>query len=318
MENWGKEHYGRALSCYGCDRGCYANFATGDQFIGAGNMCVDQYYGLAEDKKLHGKVTDASVAANTWMQRYGINAYELATGMAMHSSPKNQAFRQGMSWLHSLHQRGILGKGAKFESDLDFSQVGTKEFAIELLRKIAYREGIGDDLAEGIVRAAAKWGVLEQDLMSGLLPEIYWLGEVHWGVQVWWAYSSLFQSRDINRHMLSPILQGPKVGEPSKISPEVRAKRLAEVAPPWNDELLADLSENGIYTVHMARLVAWSTHYSKIYADSLMLCDFNTPLWFYAVATGWKGITPEYEQRVLNAVTGQARTKYERHESDNQ
>ncbi len=304
--NWGTENYGRALSCYGCDRGCFANFDTGGKFIGAGNMCVDQYYAQAEDVALHGKITDASVESDTWMQRYGINAYELATGMATHSSKRSKEFRQGVSWLHSLHQRGILGNGAefKFQSDLDFSQVGTKEFHLELLRKIAYREGIGDDLAEGIVRAAKKWGVLESDLVSGLLPMIYWVGEVHWGVQPWWAYSSIFQSRDINRHMLSEILHGPKIGAEASIPAEVRAKRLAEIAGPWYDELTGDSSEDGVYSIHMAHLVAWSTRYAKMYEDSIMLCDFNTPLLFDDGAPDGKGITPEYETRFFNAITG--------------
>ena len=306
--NWGTENYGRALSCYGCDRGCYANFDTGGKFIGAGNMCVDQYYSQQEDMNLHGgKITDVNVEATTWMQRYGINAYELATGMALLSSPKSMEFRQNMSWLQSLHERGILGdvsKGAKFESDLDFSQVGTKEFHVGLLRKIAYREGIGDDLAEGIVRAAKKWGVLESDLLSGLLPMIYWEGEVHWGTQVWWAYASIFQARDINRHMLTGILHGPKIGANASIPAEVRAERLAEIAGPWHDELTGDLSENGVYSIHMAHLVAWSTRYSKMYEDSSMLCDFNTPLLFEAGAVDGKGMTPEYETRFFNAITG--------------
>jgi len=304
--NWGAEHFGRALNCYGCDRGCYANFDTGSEVLGAGSMCVDQYFNQQEDMdRNNGKITDATLVANTMMQRYGINAYELATGMSLKSSPHSKEVRGGVSWLHSLYKRGIIGKGKKVETDLDFSKVGTKEFAVELLRRIAYREEIGDDLAEGIVRAAAKWGVLESDLMSGLLPMIYAVGEVHWGAEVWWAYASLFQCRDINAHILFSILHGGKIGSTPRRPVAVRAKRLAELAPPWNDELMIDLSENGIYSVHMARLVAWASRYTKFYRDSAMMCCQNPmPKYFEDGTPDGKGISPEYETRFFNAVTG--------------
>ncbi len=301
--NWGTENFGRALNCYGCDRGCGQNPDT-EISMGVQNICVDCYFNYAEDRARNdGNATEATVVPTTYLQRWGVNAYELATGMALHSSAYTQEIKGGVSWLHSLYNRGILGPGKQVECDLDFSQVGTKEFAMELLRRIAYREEIGDDLAEGITRAAAKWGVLEEDLASGLLPQIYWLGEVHWGVQVWWAYASLFQVRDCNRHFLSEILRGGTVERPTATPAEVRAQRLAELVPPY-DPTAANLSEEGVYSEGMAHLVAWAQRYSKMYCDSAMMCDWNMPLWFNADTPDGKGLSPEYETRFFNDVTG--------------
>jgi aldehyde:ferredoxin oxidoreductase len=60
-----------------------------------------------------------------------------------------------VSWAMECYQRGILTK-----DDFDGLEPewGNHEAVTELIRKIAYREGIGDLLAEGSRRAAAKVG----------------------------------------------------------------------------------------------------------------------------------------------------------------
>jgi len=60
-----------------------------------------------------------------------------------------------VSWAMECYERGILTK-----EDFDGLEpyFGNDEAAVELIRKIAYREGIGDLLAEGTKRAAAKVG----------------------------------------------------------------------------------------------------------------------------------------------------------------
>jgi len=60
----------------------------------------------------------------------------------------------------------------------------------------------GKDVAGGIVRAAKKWGRLEQDLKSGLLWFPYWGLPVHKEsrAQVYWGYGTILGDRDINEH----------------------------------------------------------------------------------------------------------------------
>lgn len=60
-----------------------------------------------------------------------------------------------VAWLMELYQRGIISK-----KDVDGLELtwGNQEATLELLRKMAYREGIGDILAQGWEKAAEKFG----------------------------------------------------------------------------------------------------------------------------------------------------------------
>ena len=68
--------------------------------------------------------------------------------------------------------------------------------------RIAYRREIGDDLAEGIARAAQKWGRWDEDTSSGLLARPNWGYCEHNEprAEVEWSYGSIFSERDINEH----------------------------------------------------------------------------------------------------------------------
>jgi hypothetical protein len=41
----------------------------------------------------------------------------------------------------------------------------------------------------GQVRCAEKWGILNDEMMSGRMNMIYWAGETHWGIYPVWAYA---------------------------------------------------------------------------------------------------------------------------------
>jgi len=311
---WGNAHAGRPLGgCLACGRACNSNYETDQSFEMAGteSHCVGSYWNSNQsfdraffirdilgtpkgpeeelwpgydywDNKPKYDLKVDSALANSWINRYGINSYDMGTG--------------GLGWLLSLYQRGYLGKGKRINSDLDFSKFGSAGFANEILRRVAYREEIGDDLAEGNVRAAAKWGVLEEDLMNGVLPSIYWCGESHWGVQVDWAYESLFDTRDVNMHTLSSILNPS-----STRSPEVRAKEFARMAAPWHDISGVDRSENGLYSLGMARCVAWHRRECLFYCDSANYCEQQSPQLFLE---GDSPTSHELENRFIKAVTG--------------
>jgi len=197
-------------------------------------------------------------------------------------------------WLESLHKRGIPGSGKHVSAGLDFNKLGTEEFARDYLGKIARREEIGDDLAEGWVRAAAKWGVLEEDLKAGLITAIHWgIGDQHWTNNIEWAYSSLFDSRDCNAH---DIVYGRTLEE--------TAARYAELAPPWHDPLMLDQSKTGVYSLHCARLVAWNSRYANV-KGSVPWCDWFPGDIFNSLTEDGKGLSPEMEERCYHAVTGE-------------
>ena len=293
--------------CQSCDRACIANMDTGlRSTAGTGTMCVETYFNTMNDRSRMAAVAgwlgykeDTPVMPPTgttwgmtepiaWMQRYGINAYDLAPG--------------GQAWLKSLYARGYLGQGKKIQTNMDFSKVGREDgaFAMELLRRIAFRQEIGNDMAEGPPRCAEKWGVLAEDLMSGVLPMIYWIGEAHWGVWVDWAYESIFGVRDINMHRNMSIIRGN--ADPAVMTRQ--ANRFAEMEAPWHDPLGINRSPDGVYSESMAKCVAWGRRFGIFYTGSAMFCDWNSPLWWDTSKPDQRGNSPEFETRFLNAITG--------------
>ena len=269
----------RRLSCFGCMAACKVN-TTQKVMKGSTGQCIERDFYVAEDRALHGHSTNAEHVAGQLAQDYGINLY---------------AAWPMLLWLESLHDRGLLGKGKRIDTDLDFSKLGTEEFIRDYLRRIAWKEEIGADLAEGWVRAAAKWGVLEEDLATGAVSAIHWgIGDQHWTDNVEWAYLSLFDARDCNAH---DIQYGDTLEE--------TARRYAELAHPWHDELMLDQSRTGVYSIHCARLVSWHSRYVNV-KGSLQSCDWFPFDVFNRLREDGKGITPEMEERFYAAVTGES------------
>jgi len=106
---------------------------------------------------------DEEVSHVLWIhwQDYGINAFELLSGDI---------------YLMGLFSAGVAGPGQAIECSLPFDKWGTASFKEAYIRMIALREGVGDDLTEGIARASVRWGRYEQDTESGLLNHPNWLG----------------------------------------------------------------------------------------------------------------------------------------------
>jgi len=61
----------------------------------------------------------------------------------------------GLSWIFELYEKGIITKKDTGGLELDW---GNSDALIKMIKKLAYREGIGDLLADGIVEAAKKIG----------------------------------------------------------------------------------------------------------------------------------------------------------------
>ncbi len=268
----------RRISCFGCMSACKVNTKR-KEMSGSVGQCIERGFYVAEDRARHGKNTRAEHVAGQLAQDHGINLY---------------AAWDMLVWLESLHGRGLLGKGRAIDTDLDFDSLGSEEFIRDYLGRIAHGTEIGADLAEGWVRAAAKWGILEEELASGAVSAIHWgIGDQHWTNNVEWAYLSLFDARDCNAHDI-------QFGE----TLEKTAERYAELAPPWHDKLMLDQSRTGVYSIHCARLVSWHSRYVNM-KGSFQWCDWAPFETFNDHRPDGKGLTPEMEERLYAAVTGQ-------------
>lgn len=69
-------------------------------------------------------------------------------------------------WLARCHRAGVL---TDEETGIPISKTGSMEYAASLLRKMAYREGFGDLLAQGVEKAVGTVGRGARDQMGDLL-----------------------------------------------------------------------------------------------------------------------------------------------------
>lgn len=280
--------------CLGCHRSCRRRFASGKA---NGSQCVDFLFYNSWDAKAHGgKQTQTILDAAEAMQRAGVNVYELEAGII---------------WLVHLYKKGILGKGKKIDSNLPFDKVGQTEFVVALINSILDRTDIGAVLTDGLARAAKHWGRFEEDTGTGILPLQEWGYPQHYDArtEVEWGYGSLLGDRDINEHDFNLLVfWGPSIAALFGTKPGVSAKGLAEIMgeklSPYNDPMMMNYSDEGIYSDSMVKLVAWHRHYTRFWKQSIQYCDWSYGDFWNQYGPKGRGITGEAEPKFLNAVTG--------------
>ena len=206
---------------------------------------------------------------------------------------------------------GVLGEGKELDCSLPFDKFGEYEFAEKLLYMIAYREGIGNDMAEGFYRAAKKWNRLEEDQREFMLSYPYWGVPDHYDprYQIDWGYGSVMGDRDINEHDFNLLFWVPSATVPVGRSPSVSAEEMVKIhtdrMDPFNgDPLMLDFSTNNIYSRHIAKLVAWHRHYTRFWKQSVLYCDMLFPDFLNNVTEDNRGMVGVAEPKFLNAVTG--------------
>ena len=319
---WVRPKGSRPCACIGCQSGCRSRYETGQ---GNESSCATSMFYSYFDQRRHsgmtlratssllehlgqkgasfglnlmkGKQTSAAFVATDLAQKYGINTLELM---------------QGLPYLRDLNKMGVLGPGKDIDCNLPFDRLGKLEFAEELLRRIAYREGIGDDIAEGFHRAAKRWGRLEEDSETGLLLYPYWGLPDHYDprAEVEWGYGSLLGDRDINEHDFNIVLHWiPSFAKWSRtrlpLSAEEITKIVSEKLMPYEgDPSMLDFSTDNIYSEHMVKLVAWHRHYGRFWKQSALFCDYRFADFYNPNTPDKRGMTGEGEPKFFNAVTG--------------
>lgn len=274
----------RAKGCTGCYNNCRRKTSSGYSNEAS---CVESLFYMTEKMEDTHKATDL-------LQRYGINVYDI--------------MQHG--YLRDLYMRGIIGPGKQIHSDLPFEKYGELEFAEALTKAIAFREDIGADLAEGMPRAIEKWGLLD-DMNKGLVTFPNWGYFEHYDprLEIEWSYGSILGDRDINEHDLNWLVHWmPLVCDAVGQEPIVSAQRVAEQISSklviYNDPMMLDYSEEGIYSDAKVKMVSWHRHYTRYFKQSMLFCDWAWPNFLSVNNPEMKGFTPEGEPKFLNAVMG--------------
>ncbi len=274
----------RPKGCVGCYMNCRRKTSTGNSNE---SSCVESLFYTSDGP-------EAAHIATDYLQKYGINVY----GILQHG------------YLRDLYKMGVLGPGKEIHSELPYEKYGKLEFAEALTRAIAYREDIGEDLAEGLPRAIEKWGRLE-DIESGLIKLPNWGYNEHYDprLEVEWSYGSILGDRDINEHCLNfsvhwlPLVCNA-IGQEPIISAEDNVNTVASKLVIYDDPMMLDYSEEGIYSEAKAKMISWHRYYTRFWKQSMLYCDWAWPFFVNANVPDFKGFTPEGEPKFYNAVTG--------------
>lgn len=284
----------RPKACVGCHSGCRA---INDDAIGNEVTCIGAMFYLdAESLEVQRKACEL-------INRYGLNAAEMM---------------YGLYYLRFLQLSEELGTGNIPECPLDFDTYRSWAFIERFVKMAAYgddghgnRSEFGEDISNGFVRAAEKWGRLEQDLKSGMLHFPYWGLPLHKEprAQVYWGYGTLLGDRDINEHEFDWIKWDVHRAKMTGTKPAASAKELVKImtdimVPFHGDMRMLDFCEENIYSEHMAKLVAWHRYYTRFWKQSMLFCDVRWPDIVNLRTPDKIGSTGIAEPKYLKAVTG--------------
>lgn len=284
----------RPAACQGCPTACRRRTESSRGNDGmCASLALPAVWGAQEQDV--GEISDAA-------HRYGVNMFEIG-------------YCHGLYVFSLLRQKGVVGPGKQVDTgDLPLDQYGKVEFPLAVIRAIALRTpGFGDTAAEGMARAATKWGRYQEDTATGLLPLAYWGWWYHYEprVDTDYAYGSLFGDREINEfnflipmHWMNVVHQ--MFGKDPFVTAEEAVNIIASKVGPAQyrgDPMM--FNYNDAYSDHVVKRIAWGRHYSCFWLHSLNFCTIQFPNWYDQNNPVNKlGATPEAELRFYNAVTG--------------
>lgn len=134
-----KGYLKRRVACYGCVLGChrYTEIGDGKGFDAfSGGPEYESFAALGSGTCVGD--TEMVLRANCLCNLYGLDT--ISTGSVI-------------EWIFECHQRGL-----EFDHDGLTLQWGKGDEMLELIRKIAFREGIGELLSKGVKRASEEMG----------------------------------------------------------------------------------------------------------------------------------------------------------------
>jgi len=138
-----KEHLFRRVGCFACPVACFDGYKIAG--AGSGTAKCSPYGDLSWD--LHNPDLMVFWRSFVECQRYGLDARSLGNTIA---------------WLMKLHEKGIIDSG---DTDGIAMKWGSPEAILSMAKKISFREGIGDLLADGLPDAAKKIGKGAEDFL---------------------------------------------------------------------------------------------------------------------------------------------------------
>jgi len=203
-----------------------------------------------------------------------------------------------IQWLDTCYKAGYL---TDKETGLDISKLGTGEFFENLAYMIAHREGFGDVLAEGLLRAGEKLGDAAKAHFSN---EVSGVGDGASYSAREYLMNGLLYAMEPRQpiamlHEISRIIGLWVMNQANPESSPVTSEVFRAAAKKfWKDEKAWDLN-----TYEGKAMAATHIIDRTNVKDSLLLCDSSWPLMVSWNTPDHVG-DPTLESRIFSAVTG--------------
>jgi aldehyde:ferredoxin oxidoreductase len=201
-------------------------------------------------------------------------------------------------WLSRVHKAGIISEE---ETGLPLSKLGSLEFIETLLHKIAFREGFGDVLADGTIKAAERVGKDSANLIKDYMaksgennvygPRLYLTTGLFYAME---PRMPIQQLHEISTLALTWAAREQGARENYMTSDLIRriGKRF------WGSEIAADFS-----TYEGKALAGAKIQDRQNAKECLILCDFSWPFYHTPATEDHLG-DPTLESQICAAVTG--------------
>jgi aldehyde:ferredoxin oxidoreductase len=272
--------------CYLCGQECVAGiYRYGGSQEGHRKCQSVEYYLPWEYRKDQNEdvIADILYQAPVLANDYGFDSWEM---------------KSILDWLSDCYRAGVL---TEEETGLPLSQMGTLEFLKTLMHAIAYREGFGNYLAEGLVRAGDLVKPQAKALFRPTVAPIdhYYLSNPRAYIIMSLFYPAEPRVHHLNYHepvfvhhaWLSELNQPGSTG----VTHET-VKTITRLF--WNSEQAAD------FTGYAGQAQAALTIQNRTYLKEMLgLCDWVYPI-SYSFDTPDHVGDPLLEGKVFNAVTG--------------
>jgi len=271
--------------CYQCGMECIKGFYRYGQKLEGYRRCQSMEYYLPWRYNRENEPIETLFDAPTLANDYSICTFEL---------------QNIIDWLYACHQEGATTEA---ETGLPLSKIGKREFLEKILHSIAYREGFGDILAEGLVRAKDKVSPSARRLFGNTIAPI--------------GQNEMAPPRAIVANALlypmEPRVHQPLIHEISFVRAAWGINRMQPGPTPvtnsvfhaiakvfWGSEAAGDLSS------YEGKALAVKNIQNRTYLkDSLGLCDFAWPICYSFNSPDGVG-DPDLEARLFSCVTGMA------------
>lgn len=270
-------------ACYGCIRGCQRFIYEASDGARGKYMCGSAIFYQERAYRYYGEWNEVPFHANRLCDDYGLDAYVV---------------ENLIKWLARCQKAGILNDR---NTGIPLSTIGSYDFIETLVRKVALKEGFGDVLAKGPIKAAQAVGREATELITdyvlkagqnsqydgrlyittGLLyameprQPIQQLHEIHGPVVNWVKWANGEKDAQLSSTVLRAI-----------------AKRF------WGSEIAGDFST--YEGKAQAAIQVQNRQYAK---ECLITCDFVWPIFYVARSEDHVG-DPSLESQIFSSITG--------------